>query len=307
MPITYADKREPAHFAGRPPKIHEFKPADITEAADHILRSDRSNRRSFVLEVLKEFVILTEHTLYALVHERVSISDNIRTFQRLLRNYKDTGLISDAPFGVLKAVVRAGLPKPSGGSLRAFCLGPAGEEYLRRKSEEAKPPTLTATEGHLAHDLICAEAMLKLRAMWKEHPTSPGLVEVRGPREVSLWDPEKKVFVVAPDGLLIKRKLNGDFERGFLVEYQNVRALLQVQNKIKKYEEIARPENRWMWNFWGMEEMPWVLIVHRQGATLQHYQEEITRRGEMAARFAAIALEDIWAGNLFIKPMRANR
>jgi hypothetical protein len=149
--------------------------------------------------------------------------------------------------------------------------------------------------------------MIKMRTLWKVHATSPGLVEVRGPREVSVWDPEKKVFIVAPDGLLIKRNLQGTFERGFLVEYQNVRALLQVQNKLKKYEEISRLENRWMWNFWGMDEMPWVLIVHRQGATLVHYQEEIARRVDITAQFAAIALDDIWAGNLFIKPLCGNR
>jgi hypothetical protein len=307
MPITYADSREPAHFAGRPPKIHEFIPADVTETVNHILRSDRSNRRSNVLDILNEFVILTEHTLYALVHERVSISDNINTFRRQLRIYKNEGLISDATFGVIKAVLRAGLPKPITGSLRAYCLGPTGVEYIHRKIDESNALPVKTTEDHLAHDLICAEAMIKLRVMWKTHPVSAGLVEVRGPHEVSIWDPEKKVHVVAPDGLLIKRKLNGDYEGAFLVEYQNVRSLLQVQAKLKKYEEIANSENNWIWNSWELDEMPWVLIIYRQGATLQHYLEEIARRGEMAARFAAIALEDIWAGNLFIKPLRGNR
>jgi hypothetical protein len=307
MPISYSDQREPAQIAGHPPKRVKFTPMDITETTNHILGSDRSSKRRFVLEILDEFEILTEVTLYALVHERVLISDNIATFQRQLRKYKHAGLISDAPFGVLKAAVRAGLPRPESGLPRAFCLGPVGEEYLRRKGLESNRLKLTTTEDHLTHDLICAEAMLKLRAMWKAHASSAGLVEVRGPHEVSVWDPVKKVHVVAPDGLLIKCNLQGNFERAYLVEYQNVRALLQVQNKIQKYEEIARPEYRWVWDFWGMDEMPWVLVVHRQGATLQHYQEEIARRGEMAARFAAIALEDIWAGNLFIKPMRGNR
>jgi hypothetical protein len=77
-----------------------------------------------------------------------------------------------------------------------------------------------------------------------------------------------------------------------------------VQNKIKKYDEIARLEYRWMWDFWGLDEMPWVLIIYRQGSTLQHYQEEIAQRDKMAARFAAIALEDVWAGKLSIKPIR---
>jgi len=144
--------------------------------------------------------------------------------------------------------------------------------------------------------------------MWLTHPTSPGVVEVRGPRELIAWDIEQRKTIIAPDGLLIKRNLKGNFERAFVVEYQNMRALLQVQNKLKKYEEIASPENRWvLGDIWGLEEMPWVLIIYRQGATLQHFQEEIARRGEMVARFAAIALEDVWASRLYIKPIRGNR
>ena len=166
---------------------------------------------------------------------------------------------------------------------------------------------MPTTEDHLAHDLICAEAMVKMRSIWKTHETSPGLVEVRGPHEVSVWDTEKKVHVVAPDGLLIKRKPTGEFERAFLVEYQNVRSLLQVQAKLKKYEEIASPEYRWVWDHWGMDEMPWVLIIHRQESTLQHYREEIARRGETAARYAAISLDDIWAGRMYIRPILLKR
>lgn len=307
MPILYADQRESTHIAGRPPRRRMLTPKDIADSTDQLLSYDNSSPRRYVLELLNEFGILCEHTLFALIHERVAISDNISTFQRQLRAHKRAGLIGDAPYGVLKAATRAGLPKPSAGTLRAFCLGPAGEEYIRRKRGEARPPKIASAEEHLAHDLICAEAMLKMRALWKEHTTSAGLVEVRGPGEVSVWDAEKKTHLVAPDGLLIKRKPGGEFENAFLVEYQNVRALLQVQAKLKKYEELADRAYRWVWDFWGVDEMPWVLVIHRQGATLRHYQDEIARRGALVARFAAIALDDIWAGKLHIKPLNGSR
>jgi hypothetical protein len=156
----------------------------------------------------------------------------------------------------------------------------------------------------LAHDLICAETMLRMSELWLEHPSSPGLVEVYGPREVFVWDADQKKAVVAPDGLFVKRSLNGEFERAFLVEYQNVRALLQVQNKLKRYEELARPEYRWVWDAWELDEMPWVLVIYRQGATLRHYQEELEGRGETLAKYACASLEDIWAGRLSIRSIK---
>lgn len=304
MPISYVDQREPAHFAGRPPKKIEFEPSKIIEMTATILRSDRSNRRSFVIQVLYEFVTLTELTLYKLVHERIAISDNVNTFLRQLRLYRSHGLISDVPFGVTKSAIRAGLSKPNTSALRAYSLGPVGEEYMRRKGLYNDTPKQTTTEDHLVHDLICAEAMLKMRELWRSHPASPGLVEVCGPREVSVWNADKKVYIVAPDGLLIKRNLNGDFERAFLVEYQNVRALLQVKNKLAKYEELCKPDYRWVWSLWGLDEMPWVLVIYRQEATLRHYQEQLEQQGELRVKYACTSLADIWAGRLSIKPIR---
>jgi hypothetical protein len=257
------------------------------------------------LELIYHFVTLTETTLLECVSKQLAISENTETFMRRLRKYRAAGLLTSVSQDTLKSVTRAGLPEPQGSRLHAYCLGPVGQEYVKLKGWNSKAPLPSVNEDVLAHDLICAETMLRMSAMWLIHPTNAGMVEVRGPREVRVWDADKRVDVVAPDGLLIKRSMAGAFERAFLVEYQNVRALLQVQNKIKKYEEIAQPDNRWIWgDGWGLEEMPWVLVIHRQGATLEHYQEQIAQHDGMTARFAAISLEDVWAGNLSIKPIK---
>jgi hypothetical protein len=233
------------------------------------------------------------------VHEQVAISDNINTFLRQLRRYRSHGLILDLPIGVTKRAICAGLSKPNTSALRAYRLGPVGEEYVCRKGWYNDTPKQTTTEEHLAHDLICSEAMLKMREVWRSHSTSPGLMEVRGPREVSVWNAEKKVSIVAPDGLLIQRNLNGDFERAFLVEYQNVRALLQVRNKLAKYEELSKPEYRWVWSLWELDEMPWVLIIHRQESALRHYQVQLEGHGELRVKYACTLLANIrLAGNL---------
>ena len=295
------DKRLPARTSGTPLSTRIFTPAEINRIVDGLLTTDLSNVRNCVLELVFHFVALTETTLFAYVRKQVEISDNLATFTRRLRQYRADGLLASVPQDAIKSVKRAGLPEVQCAHLHAYHLGPVGEEYVKRKGWNGNIPISSVTESSLVHDLICAETMLHMSELWLTHPTSPGVVEVRGPSEVMVWDTEKKTAVIAPDGLLIKRSKEGVFERAFLVEYQNVRALLQVQNKLKKYDVIARLENRWVWDAWGMEAMPYILVVHRQGSTLKHYQEEITGRGEMAARFASIALEDVWAGNLSIK------
>jgi hypothetical protein len=302
------DFRLPARIGGTPLKPHSFTTAEINRKAEQYLTVNLSNIRNCILELLYHFVILPETTLFRLVGQKIAISENIGTFTRRLRQYRADGLLASASHDVLKSALRAGLPISDNSRLRAYCLGPIGEEYVKRKGWNGNVPISSLNEDVLTHDLLCAEAMLRMSSIWLTHPTKPGVVEVRGPREVIAWDIEQRKTIIAPDGLLIKRDMAGDFVRAFVVEYQNVRALLQVQNKFKKYEEIARPEYRWIWNdIWGLDEMPWVLIVYRQGATLQHFKEEADRRGEMAARYATIALEEVWADKLYLKSLRNNR
>jgi len=276
----------------------KYMPSEINRLADLILSTDRSNLRAITLELLFNFVALTEETLLRLITERVEISDRRRSFAKQLQRYTKDGLIMLLPYDVLKRASRAGLPQPSDGKLRAYRLGPVGEEYARRKGWGEGAPLSTPAEDRIAHDLICAEAMLRMQALWLTS-ANPGKVEVLGPRQVSIWDAEKKAFLVAPDGLLIKRKMDGQFERAFVVEYHNRNARLHVQQKLKKYEEVMRT-SPWIWeDYWEISEMPWILVLHRQEATLRRYEEEVAR-AERNARYAAASLEDVWAGKLSI-------
>jgi hypothetical protein len=248
---------------------------------------------------------LSETTLLQLVKKQIVISENKASFSRSLRRYIHEGVIQTIPGETIKKVLRAGLPRPDTASIRAYRLAPVGDAYVKRKGWNGVSPLHPVTDEHLAHDLICAETLFKMQQLWLEFPEDKrGLVDVYGPRQVLVWDTEKNKTLIAPDGLLIKRKMSGDFERAFLVEYQNVRALLQVKNKLAKYEELAKPEYRWVWDFWGLDEMPWVLVIYRQGATLQHYREQIEARGETLAKYACASLEDVWAGKLSIKHIK---
>ncbi len=289
------------------PSVPTLTTTETHRKVDDFLASDRSNLRNLVLELLYQFVALTEETLFAAVGSQIALSQKPASFNRSLCRYRTEGLIASVSQDVLKKCLRAGLPKPDVG-LRAYSLGPVGKEYAERKGWNSEVPITLPNDTFLAHDLLCAEAMLRMSNLWLSHPTSPGQVEVRGPREVLAWNPADKRQTVAPDGMLIKRSKDGSaIERIFLVEYQNTRALLQVQTKIKKYIEIAsEPEYRWVLSdVWGVSSMPVVLVIYRQGATLTDYQEEIARREEMPVIFATTSLEDIWAGHLSIKPIKS--
>ena len=310
MPISNSspsDNKLPAARPGRMPSAHTLTPADISRKVDELLQTDRSNLRNYVLELLYQFVALTEASLYSAVGSKIELSENLASFNRCLRYYRADGLIANVSQDVLKRCLRAGLPKPES-RLRAYCLGPVGKAYAERKGWNGEAPIKSVNETSLAHDLLCAEAMICMSNLWLSHPASPGQVEVRGPREVLAWNTAEKKQAAAPDGMLIKRsKDGGAIERVFLVEYQNTRALVQVQTKLKKYLEIAtNPEFRWVLSdVWEVSAMPVVLVIYRQGATLTDYQEEIARREDMPVVFASTSLEEIWQGNLSIKAIKA--
>jgi len=305
------DDQRSQTFVKKGVRIAHLTAHEISLKVDELISSDRSNIRSRVVELLYQFVALTEETLFHAIEAEIEISNRIDSFTRRLRDYQKDQLIASVPRDTLSRATRAGLPKPDAGKLNAYCLGPVGSAYAERKGWNQGRPIPETNHIQLAHDLICAEVMIKMSNDWLVHER-PGLVEVRGPREVSVWDEENKRFIVMPDGLLIKNTLTGEFERAFIVEYQNVRARLQVQNKLKNYEAVADPKPdrngntlNWIWDdVWGVEEMPFVLVIHRQESTLKHYQDEIRKRGETNAQYAAISLNDIWAGNLSIRPIR---
>src|SRR5512145_224259 len=219
------DKLPAIHRPGRVPQREILTPAKIRNKAEELLNSDCSNLRNMVLEILYEFVILSEESLFRLTYERVAISDNPDSFHRRLSDYAKDGLIERISRGVLKQALRAGLPRPQNGSLRAYRLGPVGEELARIKfvNEINAPLSAIEAEEYQAHDLLCAEAMLKMQALWHEHPDEQGrgVAMVRGPRALTIWDNAEQKAILAPDGLVVKHNLNGDFVRAFLIEYHN--------------------------------------------------------------------------------------
>lgn len=280
----------------------QWTAAEIQKTLDDL--TDTSNVRTLVLELLYGFVALTENTLFQQVSQQVEISQNVETFARTLRRYVHDGLIDYLSYDILKMATKAGLSQNGDRRLLAFGLGPVGAEYARRKGWNPAP-IKQIPEEHLAHDLICAEAMLRMAQLWRDHPSSPGLAEILGQRQVVVWDQGKKRSVLEPDGLIVKHGLDGAIQRAYLVEYQNVRALIQAQHKIAKYEELAQAkDSHWIWGSWELEEMPVILILYRQPSTLKHYQIELATREKTFATYAAISLREIWSDQLPIRVIR---
>jgi hypothetical protein len=306
--------------AGRIPKTKDNKDilwnsARVKQAAELFIKFNNSNLRTIILACLYEFGALTEQTLLKMVVQVVPVSTNPASFRRRLYGYERDGLIEPLSRDVLRKARRAGLPEPDQGILRAYRLGPVGLEIAAFKfaTELNIPLSInTLTEDYLTHDLLCAEALLKMQSLWlaladSETPEirkSAGRVKVCGPNNISVWDQENHKAILAPDGLLIKHDMNGVFQRAFLIEYHNNNARMHVKNKLEKYERLARKEDDWIWQSWGLTEMPWITVLYRQKATLQHYQEELTNRGKIVAPYAAVSLADVWAGKLSIRPIK---
>ncbi|MBN2147997.1 MAG: replication-relaxation family protein [Anaerolineales bacterium] len=295
--------RMPASEAGRVPKVHHFTNAEIDRMVNGLIANDRSYERRLVLELLYRYVTLTEDTLFRLVHEQVAISDNIRCFNAQLSRYRADGLIANLPKEAVRRAIRAGLPEPESGGLRAYYLGPVGEAYVARKGWNGSSPPPTVTEEHLMHDLICAETMLKMQSLWAIGPDDRrGLIEVRGPRQVAVWDAEKKAYLASPDGLLIKRDMDGKAViRTYVVEYHNSNSVLNVKQKVKRYEELAKGEYAWVWrDYWESNEMPVVLVLYRHEANKQHYVDALSACYEHRAIYGLSWLDDVWSDRLSI-------
>src|SRR5512145_1040863 len=109
-----------ASAVGGMPKVYSFTPAEINRKVDQLLTTDRSNLRNLVIELLYQFVVLTEASLFAAVRSEIEISDNGDSFGRCLRHYRSEGLIASVSQNVIKESLRAGLPKPDGRQLRAY-------------------------------------------------------------------------------------------------------------------------------------------------------------------------------------------
>jgi hypothetical protein len=287
-PIRYGGLYSPKHLS----------PSQIKQKVDQLLSTDRSNLRESILEMLYQFVVLSEKTIFDLLSDRFEISGRIDSFRRNLRTYRSDGLIANVSQDVLKRALRAGLPKSSK-PMRAYFLGPVGSAYAdaREWGVSADKPK----ERTMAHDLICSEAMIRMGTLWREVNAT---VDIYGPREVAIWDRETNKSLIEPDGLFVKRKPDGEVERAFLVEYQNVNSPQQVHQKLSRYKAFSDPAMKKHWQeVWPMDEMPWILIIYRQPATLTQYQSNLDDAGKLV-RFASISLSDIWAGNLVIKPIQ---
>jgi hypothetical protein len=293
----------PVQRQGRNPKARYFTDEEVNEIATRIMSTDGSYERLVVLELLFRFVSLTEETLFRLTHEQVAISSNRHAFTSQLSRYRKDGLITDVSMDVMRQVTEAGLPVPESGNLRAYRLGPVGEEYARRKGWPRNAPLPGVNERRLAHDILCAEAMLRLPPLWLNLPKNPGIVEVRGPRQAWAWDREKQAFLVAPDGLIIKNDLNGNFLKTFAIEHHNVDWALNVREKVQKYEEIGKPEYRWLWRgAWGVEEMPQIVALYRHASIPEYYADELRKlKKESTCIYTLLSLDDVWAGNLIIR------
>jgi hypothetical protein len=306
MPVAL-NGRMPAVLSRRVPSPQHFTPAEIKQKVQDLLDTNLSNERNTVVGLLNRFLVLTETTLFRLVHEQVAISDNPRSFGVQLGRYRKQGLIANVGMGIIKKVEKAGLQAHTG-NLRAYRLGVVGEAYVREAGFCPKYAPPADDQIHMAHDLLCAEAMVRLQELYPSRSANPGNIKIRGAREVLVWDEKRDVPLYAPDGLLIKTTLGtNEFERAFVVEFQNEYNDFLLGKVEEKVARISRTLNNdggsLVWRErWKLPQKPFILMIYRDQQTLEVFKA-VLQSYNPRNRYAATALSEIWNGDFRVQPL----
>jgi hypothetical protein len=81
---------------------------------------------------------------------------------------------------------------------------------------------------------------------------------------------------------------------------------MHVENKVAKYEALASEKKHWLWETWDLDDMPLVVALYRQEATLQHYISVLlsTSLGrDLQAKYSSQSLSEVWDGKIRILPI----
>ncbi len=312
------DPRLPATVPGRPPRARQWTPVEARAQAELLFRTNRSNLRTTVLDLVYQFLALSQEQLFRLCQERVQMSEDFNTFTRNLSNYATDGVVGRLPDSALREAHRAGWHArlPAHGPQRVYRLEAVGMELAKLEFNTDLPLLHDGGLNHQVHDLLCAEAMLRMRETWAARRVR---VEARGTQRVAMWQTKDEgkggAFGLVPDGLLVKYQPDQTtVEKAYLVELDNEAWASSAPKKIKAYEAVGKPTeaNQEIWRkAWGVPTMPYVLVIYRHAEALRNYQKVFAQTYadlEPHCNYLALALDDIWAGNaLNVTPLRVKK
>jgi hypothetical protein len=266
---------------GRPVRSREFSQAEARQIAERLYRDSRSNLRTYVVELLHNFLALTEARLFQLCVSKFAISDNADSFATTLNRYQRDGIIMRMPYPIMQHAHAAGLRPPDGRRLIAYALGPVGEELAEMVVGDDIPPLRQARgDVRWVHDLLCAEAMWRITEKYR---AGGWQAEPAGPQRAAIWyvnerDPNARGrFVLKPDGLL-RVVEPGKTPLVLLVEFQNNSFAKDAKPKVRGYRQFfANADYTEHWRAqWRTESVPSAIIIYHKPPALKSFQAAVS-------------------------------
>lgn len=276
-----------------------YTPDEIRASAQHWFRTAyQAPLRTHITHLVADYGTLTGDQLHRLCARRHTVTQNFVGFERTLAHLCRADILMIAP-DVSRELVEDGvqprslwgptrnrrtqrIARKTDNRLRAYLLGAVGHP-LARLLLEREPGHLNYSGSRL-HDILCAEAMLRLCEMDSElEPLAPGAVAV--------WEAESQQFAFRPDGLLIRR-VDGEVTGGLLVEFCNEpwTSPERARTKLTRYASLAQQHH---WLAWGLSWMPDLLIIYRAASTVKAFRASAPEVLGVGGGIKVVALSDV--------------
>lgn len=272
------DSRPSPRVHGRPIQAKLYTPEEARLQAQRLFNSAyQAPLRTHIVRLIADYGALTGDQLHRLCAQQFRVTEHFTHFERTLASLCQAAVLMILP-DMSQALAENGvkprtpwhasrnrkgrITRQTDGRLRAYTLSQVGEQLapLLQEREAASRHRSTA----YLHDLLCAEAMLRLSESDSElEPIPAGIA--------ALWDADAQHFTYKPDGLLIQR-VEGEVVGGYVIEFCNETwtAPERAEKKLTDYVTLAR---RQQWRAWGLTGMPTLLIIYRALSTVQVFRQ----------------------------------
>lgn len=273
-----SDSRQSPRVHGRPIQAKLYTSEEARLQAQRLFNSAyQAPLRTHIVRLIADYGALTGDQLYRLCARLFRVTEHFAHFERTLASLCQAAvlmILPDISQALLKDGVRPHAPwrvtrtragritRRTDGRLRAYTFSQVGE-HLAPLLQEREATGLHRSTPYL-HDLLCAEAMLRLSESDSElEPIPAGMA--------ALWDEAAQHFTYKPDGLLIQR-VEGEVVGGYVIEFCNETwtAPERAEKKLTDYVTLAR---RQQWRAWGLTGMPTLLIIYRALSTVQVFRQ----------------------------------
>lgn len=290
--------------AGRKPQVKAWTEAEAEREAERLIRVGLHPRTDLLIWLLRDFIALTEERLYVLD----GTSSTYVTFTKRLGEFRQGGICDLAAENVVSVDLRRSGLKPmmadNRRAYRVWTLGPVGRAISRKLWDVTLAPV--GSEIHLAHHALAGEVLYRYVDYLARNDGRR--FEALGPQQAVIWDFERRVMELSPDGMLVEIRDDGTKGDCRVLEFHNELSPGRALSKIKGYDQIiSDPATREKWQYaWGIESRPYVIVVYRHDGIRKDYERQLIATAKERTdlygaanliQFKLISVQDVLKGN----------